>query len=81
MHCSMTALRQRELDGLLGARATSVGAICERDRISEIQAHSTERRHELYTAGCIASREIDLCEREVVPSSLLRCEQPTPVEI
>ena len=35
-------------------------AICERDRISKIQAYQCTQRHELYTAGCIASREIEM---------------------
>ena len=52
-------------------------AICERDRISKIQAYQCTQRHELYTAGCIASREIEMCEQEVVPSKNLRW--PTPV--
>ena len=61
-----------------GAR-TSAAAKCERRRVSQIQAHSTERRRELYTAGRSDEREAEARERELVPGSLLRCGGHTPV--
>jgi len=32
-----------------------------------------------YTTGCSEPRESDMCDRELVPSTFLRCEGPTPV--
>ena len=55
---------QRERLAMPGAR-TSAAAKCERRRVSQIQAHSTERRRELYTAGRSDEREAEAREREV----------------
>ena len=54
-------------------------AKCDWNMISKIRVYHATRRHELYTAGCIASREIEMCEQEVASELFLRCEGPTPV--
>ena len=41
-------------------------AKCDWNMISKIRVYHATRRHELYTAGCIASREIEMCEQELV---------------
>ena len=56
-----------ELDGLLSRPCTSAAAKCDWDGVWKIQAHSTERRRELYTTGRSDEREAEARERELVP--------------
>ena len=79
--CGMTASDGESWTDCSDGRWTSAVTVSDWNMISKIQAHSDTQRRELYATGCSASREIEMCGREVVPSSLLRCGQPTPVRV
>ena len=46
--------------------STAKAAKCERQRVSQIQAHSDTHRRELYTTGRSDEREAEARERELV---------------